>query len=290
MKVLVTGADGQLGREWCRLLDEEEIPFTAADRSSLDITSEDDVQSMISELKPNLVINCAAWTAVDRAEDDPQGALRVNRDGVKYLADACRNSGTKLIHFSTDYVFPGDAEDADRFPEGYPEGAASEPVNQYGKSKRAGEKVLIDSRADYLLIRVAWLCGPGGNNFVNTMLKLSQKNDELRVVEDQLGSPSFTFDVAEAVLELIRRGMSGIWHIRSEGKISWADLAEETFRVAGVSAKVKRIPSDQFPTKAKRPAFSLLSIAKLKEAGMSPPGWKESLRRLINSNSVQNDF
>lgn len=287
MRVLVTGAGGQLGKEWCRFLEKEKADFVAANSSELDITDKSAVESMFRKHNPGLVINCAAYTAVDNAEEQKEAAYRVNRDGVEYLSMACISSGAKLVHYSTDYIFPGRREDEEAYPDGYPEDAAADPVNLYGKSKKAGETVLYESNGKYLLIRVAWLCGPSGRNFIDTMLRLSENHDTVRVVDDQIGAPSFTFDVVEITQQLLDREKKGVWHVRSDGRLSWADLAEETFRLAGKETGVERITTEQFPTKAKRPAFSLLSIDKLKKTGIKPPQWRESLKRLLKLKSDQ---
>ncbi|MCC5914298.1 MAG: dTDP-4-dehydrorhamnose reductase [Balneolaceae bacterium] len=287
MRVLVTGVGGQLGKEWCRFLEKQKADFVAADSSELDITDKGAVENLFRKHNPGLVINCAAYTAVDNAEEQNEAAFRVNRDGVELLLNACLNSGAKLVHFSTDYVFPGRREDEEVYPDGYPEDAATYPVNLYGKSKKAGETVLYESNGEYLLIRVAWLCGPTGRNFVDTMLRLSENHDTVRVVDDQIGAPSFTFDVVEITQQLLDMGKDGVWHVRSDGRLSWADLAEETFRLAGKETSVERITTEQFPTKAKRPAFSLLGIDKLRNTGITPPQWRESLKRLLKLKTDQ---
>ena len=281
MKFLITGANGQLGREWVQFLELNGEPFEAFGSKKMDITDSDQVRSRIKECRPDVVINCAAYTNVDEAEDKEELAHSVNEEGVKHLVNACLDHNCKLVHFSTDYVFPGNFEDGSKFPDGYPEDAEKRPGNAYGRSKRAGEIVLEKSELDCLLIRVSWLCGPFGNNFVKTMLRLAETRDELSVVEDQKGSPSFTFDVVEKTFQLLNAGKSGVYHISSKERISWADFAEEIFKQANVEITLHRIPSSEFPTKAKRPAFSLLSNQKLEKEGLKVLAWKQGLSVLL---------
>jgi dTDP-4-dehydrorhamnose reductase len=281
MIYLVTGAAGQLGSEWVRYLEEDGREVIAFGSSEMDITDEQAVRTILDKYRPDVVINCAAYTRVDRAEEEPDRAFAVNEHGVENLVAACRQTGAKLVHYSTDYVFPGKSEDAGRFPAGYPEDAETAPPNVYGSSKRAGEKVLETSASDWLLIRVAWLCGPKGSNFVSTMLRLASERDEVQVVNDQIGCPSFTFDVVEKTDRLLQMNETGIWHIRSDGEISWADLARETFRLQKTGTRVREIPSSEFPMAADRPMFSLLSIQKMKDRGLTPLPWKKGLQELL---------
>ncbi len=281
MNYLITGATGQLGSEWVRYFKQNQIPFTGYGSAQLDITNRDAVKRIMDEDKPNVVINCAAYTNVDRAEEEQEKAFLVNKTGVKHLAEVCNQFGAFLIHYSTDYVFPGKIEDRETYPDGYPETATANPGNQYGKSKRAGEIVLENSSANWLLIRVSWLCGASGRNFVKTMLKLSEQRERIDVVHDQFGSPSFTFDVVEKSVQLLQKEVTGIYHISSRGELSWADFAREIFQLAGKSAEVHNISSSEFPVAAKRPYFSLLSNKKLIQAGLEPANRKKELNQLI---------
>jgi dTDP-4-dehydrorhamnose reductase len=281
LKYLVTGAGGQLGSEWLRFLQKQGSAFKAFGSDELDITDASAVSSSIETVKPDIVINCAAYTNVDRAESEPEAAYSVNRDGVGNLAKACRDVGILMVHYSTDYVFPGRKDDENNYPDGYPEDAAPGPVNRYGKTKLAGEEVLLKSGTDFLLIRVSWLCGPGGSNFINSMLRLRGDRESVNVVDDQTGSPSYTFDVVEKTDRLIRRDKRGIFHISSGGKLSWADFAAEIFRLTGSGTVVNRIPSSEYPMDAARPAFSLLSKQKLIHAGLKPVDWKKGLNNFL---------
>ena len=281
MKFLITGANGQLGREWVQFLELNGEPLDAFGSAALDITDSDQVKARIEECRPDVLINCAAYTNVDDAEDEQELAHSVNEKGVENLVTACLKYNCKLVHFSTDYVFPGSFEDGSKFPDGYPEDAEKRPVNAYGRSKRAGEIVIEKSTLDSLLIRVSWLCGPFGNNFVKTMLRLAETRDELSVVDDQKGSPTYTFDVVDKTYQLLNMSKSGVYHISSRGKISWADFTEEIFKQANIAITLYRIPSSEFPTKAKRPAFSLLSTQKLEKEGLKVLAWKEGLSVLL---------
>ena len=281
MKYLITGANGQLGSEWVDYLSAEGIAFEAFGSTEMDVTSLESVKHKIKSIQPEVVINCAAYTNVDEAESQPEKAFAINEKGVKNLIAACEEYGCKLVHYSTDYVFSGDRDDEVLYPDGYPEDAQKSPVNEYGRSKREGEKALEQSDIDFLLIRVSWLCGAFGNNFVKTMLKLSEKMEEVPVVEDQIGSPTFTFDVIEKSIELIDKECCGTYHVSSEGKLSWADFAEEAYSQTKSNTRVKRISSDEFPTKAVRPAFSLLSVHKIEKEGLVPLDWKSGLSVLL---------
>lgn len=282
MKFLITGAAGQLGREWVHFLNEKGFSYEAFSSSELDITDRKQVDGKLSEINPDAVINCAAYTDVDGAESDSKKAFRVNETGVQHLVHACEAVDAKLIHFSTDYVFSGSGEDKRKYPNGYPEEAETRPINVYGKSKESGEKILRQSKCEWMLIRVSWLCGRYGNNFVKTMLRLAAGRDELQVVADQIGCPSIAFDVVEKTFQLHEKDLTGIFHISCEGKISWADFAEEIFEQSGLEVNVDRITSEQYPFTATRPMFTLLSKKKLKKSGKDVLEWKLGLSELLD--------
>lgn len=281
MKYLITGANGQLGREWVQYLSAMKAEVTATTSEQLDITDPFSVMRAINDVAPDVVINCAAYTKVDLAESEFEKAMRVNRDGVKNLIGACADMNSKLVHFSTDYVFPGSEEDRNTFPNGYPEDAKTAPINRYGYSKRAGEIELEKSDIDWLLIRVSWLCGSQGSNFVKTMLKLGKEHGVVSVVEDQTGSPSYTFDVVEKTHQMLKEGLDGIFHVSSGGEVSWADFAEAIFTEKGQQTTLNRITTAQFKTIAKRPSFSLLIKEKLVQKGLKPLDWHEGLKKLM---------
>lgn len=282
MKYLITGANGQLGREWVQYLSEISTNFNACNSDDIDITIKSEISAAIESYRPDVIINCAAYTNVDLAESEPEKAFAVNEGGVKNLTECCKDAGIKLIHYSTDYVFSGSEADSKRYPGGFPENADANPINIYGKSKRAGEQILEASEIDWLLIRVSWLCGPSGLNFVTTMLRIGEERNVVKVVQDQYGCPTFTFDVVKKTIELLRSDKSGIFHISCSKKISWADFAEEIFRQTGMNVKVERISSAEFPSKSVRPKYSLLSVKKIEENGLKVLHWKEGLSELIS--------
>ena len=281
MTFLLTGADGQLGKEWVDFLESKGVKFTSYNSGQLDITDLDQVKRRIAEDEPDVVINCAAYTNVDKAESEQEKAFSVNESGVKNLVDVCNHAGIKFVHYSTDYVFPGKKEDQNRYPSGYDEDCPADPVNTYGKSKRAGEQILENQPGNWLLIRVAWLCGRYGNNFVKTMIRLGKDRNKLRVVDDQIGCPTFTFDVVQKTWQLIEMNKKGIYHVSSSGAISWADFAEEIFRLRDIQTVIERISSKEYPTEARRPCFSLLSTKKIKNEGLKPVDWKFGLQKLV---------
>jgi dTDP-4-dehydrorhamnose reductase len=287
MKYLITGANGQLGREWVHHLKENNAEFRACNSDELDITVKSEVSAAVKEYRPDVIINCAAYTNVDLAESEPDKAFEVNEDGVKNLTECCKDAGIKLVHYSTDYVFSGSEADSKEYPDGYPEDAIADPVNMYGKSKRAGEKILESSNIDWLLIRVSWLCGPSGSNFVNTMIRVGDEQNVVSVVQDQYGCPTFTFDVVKKTIELLGSDKSGIFNISCLNKISWADFAEEIFRQTGINVKVERISSSEFPSKSVRPKYSLLSVKKIENTGLMPLYWIDGLRELIRRRNQQ---
>ena len=279
MKVLITGANGQLGSE-LKLLTANypnwEFVFTDVD--SLDITNEEQVKNYCAANNFKLIINCAAYTAVDKAETDYENALKVNALAPKILAKQAKRSGARFIHVSTDYVFAGDAY----LP--YGEDDAVAPNGAYGKTKLEGEKDCQEENPHSVIIRTAWLYSAFGNNFVKTMLRLGTEREELGVVFDQVGSPTYAADLAEAILKVAASDnlVPGIYHYSNEGVASWYDFAIAIFEMAGVTCKVKPVLSENFPTPAKRPAYSVLNKAKIKETyGVEVPYWRDSLKNCI---------
>ena len=282
MRVLVAGGSGQLGREWVDYLNRKEVEFISLPSADLDITDHEDTHRVLNNLRPDIIINCAAYTQVDEAEVETEIAYLVNAEAVENLAAHCASNNIKLVHFSTDYVFSGTEQDMKKLPGGYPEDHPTQPVNKYGETKLAGEKAVKNSGCEYLLIRVSWLCGKYGNNFVKTMLRLAEDRDELNVVDDQYGCPTFTKNVVENCWQLIQLGETGIFHLTSRGKITWYHFTEEIFRQAEVDIILNPVGTSEFPTKAKRPAFSLLSTEKIGNiSGISIIDWKEGLNSLL---------
>jgi len=282
MKLLVTGTGGQLGREWIHYLEQRKIDFTGYTSSGMDITQKANIDERLAADRPDVVINCAAYTRVDHAEEEPEKARSVNKYGAKILAECCRDHNIKLVHYSTDYVFPGYPSDRKLFPGGYPEEQPADPANVYGQSKWEGEQAVRQSGVDVLLIRVAWLCGPYGQNFVTKMLQKAKSHEVLNVVEDQWGSPTFTGNVVENTLLLLRRAATGTYHVNCNGVISWYDLAVEIFKQTNKNVSVRKVSSSEFATKAKRPSFSKLDTGKLQQLkGSRILHWKDGLKKLL---------
>ncbi|SMO85816.1 dTDP-4-dehydrorhamnose reductase [Gracilimonas mengyeensis] len=283
MRILVTGGSGQLGSEWVQYLNRQEVEFISLSSYDFDLTDHADTRRVMGNLKPDVLINCAAYTKVDQAEEEPEKAFAINGEGVANLAGYCAEHDIKLVHFSTDYVFPGTKEDGEKLPGGYPEDHPTNPINVYGESKLAGEKALKESGCSYLLCRVSWLCGRYGNNFVKTMLKLGHERDLLKVVNDQHGCPTFTKNAVDLCWKLILQEEEGTFHLSSKGKISWYDFANEIFKQADVKVHVEPVDSSEFASAAKRPAFSLLSTQKIANiSGAEVIGWKEGLKNLLS--------
>lgn len=258
MKIFVTGCNGQLGRAVnLQYKDESNVTFVNTDVADLDITKVDDVISAVRAEKPDVIVNCAAHTAVDACETDWDNAYRINAIGPRNLSLAANEVNAKLVHISTDYVFDG------KSTKPYTEFDAVDPQGAYGKTKLAGEEFVKAFANRYFIIRTAWLYGDG-NNFVKTMLRLSETNDAVSVVHDQVGSPTSTKELAGAIAHLIPTDNYGLFHGTCEGVCSWADFTEEIFRLKGLSTKVNRITSAEFNAKAPRPAYSVLENYMLK--------------------------
>lgn len=279
MKILITGAYGQLGNELKVL--SKNYPgweFVYTDVDSLDITDEDQVKGYFADNNFKLVINCAAYTAVDKAESDFETAQKVNARAPKLLAKYSKAVGAKFIHVSTDYVFAGDAH----LP--YQETDAVAPNGAYGKTKLEGEQNCQAENPETVIIRTAWLYSTFGNNFVKTMLRLGKERGELGVVFDQVGSPTNAADLAAAILKVAESEefVPGIYHYSNEGVASWYDFALAIFELSEVNCKVKPVLSENFPTPAKRPAYSVLNKAKIKGTyNLEVPYWRDSLKICI---------
>ncbi len=265
MNYLILGHKGQLGAEWCHYLEQAGIPFISADSDTVDITSEKQVRAVMERHHPDIVVNCAAYTDVDGAETETDINDRVNHKGPGILAAACARSGALLVQYSTDYIFSGRLEDKQRYPSGYPEDARPDPVNEYGLAKLRGEEAIRASGADFLIIRVSWLCSSRGKNFLKTMLRLGREKPLLKVVNDQFGAPTFTFDVVDGTQKLIEKAQKGTFHLSSDGIITWYDFASHILKQAGINTKVEPVPSEAFPVKAARPHFSKLGTARFEE-------------------------
>lgn len=270
-KILVTGANGQLGTELKKLL--PDAVFT--DVAELDITNLEAVKHFVTNNNIETIINCAAYTAVDKAEDDVELVQKINEDGPRNLA----LSGAKIIHISTDYVFDGK-----NYQPYLPEDTAN-PVSVYGRTKRAGELAVLNNAKIAVVIRTAWLYSAHGNNFVKTMRRLGAEKESLNVVADQIGSPTFAGDLAQAIVDILpqmNETNKGIYHYTNEGVCSWYDFATEIMNLSDLACKVNPIPSTAYPTKATRPFYSVLSKEKIKNVfNIEIPHWKESLVKCL---------
>lgn len=277
MKVLVTGVKGQLGFDVCRELDKRNIENKGIDRDDCDITDEQAVLSYIKNYAPDVVVHCAAYTAVDRAEDEKEICYNVNVKGTEYIARACKEIDAKMVYISTDYVFEGTGDKA------YEVQDNTAPDNTYGITKYQGEEAVRKILSKYFIIRISWVFGINGNNFINTMMKLGESRSELNVVADQIGSPTYTYDTAPLICDMIATEKYGTYHATNEGYCSWADLAEYIFSVTGQKVLVHHIKSEEYPTKASRPKNSRLSKASLDNAGFKRlPDWQDAVKRYIN--------
>lgn len=279
MKILVTGASGQLGMELRTEL-EKLFPSCAVytDHDTLDITDAKAVEAFVTNNDITHIVNCAAYTAVDKAEEEKMQCARINTDAVKNIALAADAAGAKVIHISTDYVFDG----TNHRP--YRESDKVNPISQYGTTKRKGETSLLALSPEAIIIRTAWLYSSYGKNFVKTMLRLGKENREVRVVCDQVGTPTYARDLARAIAKVLKsqQWVAGIYHFTDEGAASWYDFAKAIFRIAGMKVKVVPIPTEDYPTPASRPAYSILDRTRIKATyGVEIPHWEESLSDCI---------
>lgn len=276
MKILVTGVTGQLGYDVMKMLEAREIECRGVGRKEFDLTDGKSTVDYITEYRPDAVIHCAAYTAVDKAEDEPELCRKVNVEGTRWIARACREIGAKMLYLSTDYVFPGTGEAAYEVDD--PKG----PQGVYGKTKLGGEKTVKELLERYFIVRISWVFGKNGKNFVRTMLRLAKEHDEVRVVDDQIGSPTYTADLAPLLCDMIATEQYGTYHATNEGTCSWAEFAAEIFRQAGCSTKVTAIPSSEYPAKAKRPLNSRMSKKSLDKGGFYRlPKWQDALKQYL---------
>ena len=287
MKVLVTGSNGQVGYCLVQQLRQQNADFLALDRDQLDITQRQAVWQTVSDYRPDVIINAAAYTAVDKAESEVEQAFAINRDGAAYLAEAAQQIGAAMLHISTDYVFDGQATQP------YTETDATAPQGVYGQSKLAGEQAVLAACSRSIILRTAWVFGEHGHNFVKTMLRLGRERDSLGIVSDQHGAPTYAGDIAAALLHIahhITQGKPteyGIYHFSGKPYVSWYQFAEAIFQQAqqqGILANTPQllaIATPDYPTPAKRPANSCLQLDKIQQAfGISPSDWQQALTQL----------
>lgn len=276
MKVLVTGVKGQLGYDVMNELTKRGHIAIGTDIEEMDITNADSVDAVIKENAPDAVIHCAAYTAVDAAEDNAKLCRKINAEGTQNIANVCKELDIKMTYISTDYVFDGQGErpwepDDERTP-----------LNVYGQTKYEGELAVQNTVDKYFIVRIAWVFGVNGKNFIKTMLNLGKTRDSLTVVNDQFGSPTYTFDLARLLVDMVETDKYGIYHATNEGICTWYEFACEIFKQAGMDVKVSPVSSAEYPAKAKRPSNSRMSKEKLTENGFEKlPTWQDALSRYL---------
>lgn len=276
MRVLVTGVKGQLGHDVMNELAKRGYEGVGVDVEEMDITDRDAVERVMREAHVDKVMHCAAWTAVDAAEDQVEFCRKVNAVGTENIARMCRELDLPMVYLSTDYVFDGEGErpwepDDERHP-----------LNVYGQTKYEGELAVEKYLEKYFIVRIAWVFGVNGNNFIKTMLRLSETHDTLTVVDDQIGSPTYTYDLARLLVDMLETEKYGRYHATNEGLCSWCDFAKEIFRQAGKKVTVLPVTSDEYPAKAKRPHNSRMNKDKLEEMGFTRlPSWQDALGRYL---------
>lgn len=289
MKVLVTGVNGQLGHDVVNELTKRHHTAISTDRDEMDITNAGQVLAFVKENVPDVVIHCAAWTAVDLAEERIDDTMKVNASGTRNIATACKEISCKMIYISTDYVFDGEGTVAWK-----PDNKCN-PLNVYGQSKYEGEVAVRELLDKYFIVRIAWVFGINGNNFVKTMLKLGKTHDKLTVVSDQIGTPTYTYDLARLLVDMAESDKYGTYHATNEGGfISWYDFTVEILKQAAaydnsyLNVNVIPVTSEAYPTKAKRPSNSRLDKSKLTDSGFTPlPDWKDAVSRYLKELEAQ---
>ena len=276
--ILVTGAKGQLGMELCHLLDEQEIEYVGTAMADLDITNAEQVTHFVQTLQPTIIFHCAAYTAVDLAEDEGKALNQaVNIDGTKNIALAAKEVGATLVYISTDYVFDGLLNEGE-----YTVDAATNPQNEYGKAKLAGEQVIQELLTDYYIIRTSWVFGQYGSNFVYTMQKLAENRKTLTIVSDQIGRPTWTRTLAEFMQFIVEKEAPyGVYHLSNEGSCSWYEFAKEILK-ENTDVEVLPVTSEEFPQKATRPKRSIMDLSKSEELGFEIISWEEALSSFLS--------
>ncbi len=278
MKIFVTGGDGQLGMSLRKIAGEyPRHTFIFTDLPQADITDRGAMERLVAGNGAELIVNCAAYTAVDRAESEPDAAMRINRDGAANMAAIARECGIPLIHISTDYVFAGDGNRP------LTEYDLPGPQNVYGRTKFEGERAVHNSGCDAVIVRTSWLYSEFGHNFVKTLLRAEAMGRELRVVDDQTGSPTYAPDLARAVIHLAERGVNGfeLYHFCNAGSTTWYGFAQEIFRQECRNVHVEPIATADYPTAARRPAYTVLNTSRIRSAGVEVPEWREAFSRCV---------
>jgi len=278
MRILVTGANGQLGRELVQLQAPQNMQIFGFSRDEMDITDLAQCRSVIRALRPDAVVHCAAYTKVDQAESEPDEAYRVNAYGARNAVLATEEVGAKFVYVSTDYVFDGRADKP------YREYDRTDPQTVYGRSKLAGEQLVQSLSSRYFIVRTSWVYGKYGANFVKTMLKLAEDRDRLKVVHDQVGSPTYTLDLARFLLDLVKTDYYGIYHASNSGTCSWYEFAKAIFEERGLNVEVEPCTTAEFPRPAPRPAYSVLDHGAIRVHGLAPlRSWREALRHYLQN-------
>ncbi|WP_112182161.1 dTDP-4-dehydrorhamnose reductase [Paraliobacillus zengyii] len=276
MKLFVTGYAGQLGYDVVQEGLKQGFEIHGSGRDQLDITNEQAVYEYVNQINPDVIIHCAAYTAVDKAEDNKEACWDVNVNGTRYLAAAAKQVQAKFMYISTDYVFDGSGK------EPFTETDPTNPVGYYGLTKLEGEKRVQELLNEAFIIRISWVFGSNGNNFIKTMLRLSETHKELKVVGDQYGSPTYTYDLAKLLLEIVQTNKYGTYHASNEGFCTWSDFAKEIFKQADKQISVESIPTAEYPTRAVRPLNSRMSKAKLEDQGFQRlPSWQDALTHYL---------
>ena len=275
MKLLVTGVKGQLGYDIVNECKKRNIEAVGVDVEEMDITNPKKVDEVIKDGDYDAVVHCAAWTAVDKAEDEVEACTKVNVDGTKNIAKVCKELDIPMMYFSTDYVFDGQGDKP------WHEYDERNPLNVYGQTKYEGE-LAVEALDKYFIVRIAWVFGVNGNNFIKTMLRLGKERGAVSVVNDQIGSPTYTYDLSKLVVDMIQTDKYGIYHATNEGLCSWYEFACEIFKQAGMDIDVKPVDSNAFPAKAKRPNNSRMSKEMLDKNGFDRlPTWQDALGTCI---------
>ncbi|MHC4994418.1 MAG: dTDP-4-dehydrorhamnose reductase [Planctomycetota bacterium] len=277
--ILIVGASGMLARAWMELLDARSLAYESVDFDRLDLTRPETIPAEVCE-RHGLVVNCAAYTDVDGAETNEDLARKINGDGVGDLATRCAQIGATLIHYSTDYVFSGDAEAP------YPTDAPRQPLGAYGHTKAVAEELIERSGADYLIARTSWLYAPWGKNFVNTIASLVTERDTIKVVDDQRGRPTSCQHLAATSLALLQNGERGIFHVTDGGECTWHEFAREIARLTGATCDVQPCTTDEFPRPAPRPTYSVLDLSKTEASVGAMPDWRENLAAVLDAQPV----
>lgn len=276
MKVLVTGVKGQLGYDIMKLLNHRNIEVIGADIEQFNITDYNQTRKFIMDSLPDAVIHCSAYTAVDKAEDEPELCYKVNAEGTRNIALVCKEIDAKMVYISTDYVFPGVGENF------YKPEDSTGPVGVYGKTKLAGEGFVREVLERYFIVRISWVFGKNGNNFVKTMLRLGKDKETISVVADQIGSPTYTKDLAILLCDMVLTDKYGIYHATNEGICSWADFAEAIMSMVKLNARIIKVTTEEYGAKAARPKNSRMSKDKLEINGfVRLPDWQDALKRYL---------